>query len=154
MTKRIDLASRLIQASPSIIYAAFTKPETLVQWLPPKNMVATMLHFDFREGGSYHVRLTYKESKEGQGKTSNDTDEVEVRLLKLVERKRIEQAITFESDDPAFSGVMRMTWLFEPAGDGTLVTIRAEDVPPGIQPEEHEIGMNSTLDNLAVFLGG
>lgn len=30
------------------------------QWVPPNNMTATMLHFDFREGGSYRMRLTYK----------------------------------------------------------------------------------------------
>lgn len=35
---------------------------------------------------------------------------------------------------------------------GTLVTIRAEDVPPGIRPEDHADGMNSSLDKLAAFL--
>ncbi|MFO7683051.1 MAG: SRPBCC domain-containing protein [Chloroflexota bacterium] len=153
MAKRIDLTSRLIAASPSVVYAAFAEPEALAQWLSPQNMVATMLHFDFQEGGSYRMRLTYQDLEAGQGKTSDNADVVDVRLLKLVEGKRIEQAITFESDDPAFSGVMRMTWTFEPAEKGTLVTIRAEDVPWGIRPEDHEIGMNSSLDKLALFLG-
>lgn len=152
MAKRIDLASRLIEASPSVIYAAFAEPEALAQWLPPQNMAATMLHFDFREGGSYRMRLTYQGLEAGKGKTSDDADEVDVSLLKLVDGERIEQAITFESDDPAFSGVMRMTWTFEPAERGTQVTIRAEDVPQGIRPEDHEAGMNSTLDKLALFL--
>jgi uncharacterized protein YndB with AHSA1/START domain len=124
------------------------------QWVAPNGMVASMLHFDFREGGSYRMRLTYKTLEDAQGKTSENTDEVEVRFLKLVDGRRIEQAITFESDDPEFAGVMRMTWLLESAENGTLVTIRAEDVPPEIRPEDHEIGMNSTLNNLALFLGG
>lgn len=122
------------------------------QWMPPKSMTATMLHFDFREGGSYRMRLTYNDAEDGRGKTSDDADEVEVRLTRLVDAKRIEQAVTFESDDPEFSGVMRMTWTLEPARNGTLVTIHAEDVPQGIRPEDHEAGMNSTLDNLASFL--
>lgn len=98
------------------------------------------------------MRLTYRDA--GYGKTSDNADEVEVRFIKLSEPERIEQAVTFESDDPAFAGVMRMIWTFDAAPNGTLVTIRAEDVPPGIRPEDHEVGMNSTLDNLASFLGG
>jgi uncharacterized protein YndB with AHSA1/START domain len=124
---------------------------TTKQWVPPKNMTATMIHFDFREGGSYQMRLTYKNPEDGHGKTSQDGDDVEVQFIKLITAKRIEQAVTFESEDPAFSGVMRMTWTFDPQRDGTLVAISAEDVPDGIRPEDHEAGMNSTLDNLAAF---
>lgn len=98
------------------------------------------------------MRLAYKGAEDGRGKTSDNADEVEVRFIKLIDAKRIEQAVTFESDDPEFSGVMRMTWTFDEVKNGTLVTIRAEDVPRGIRPEDHEVGMNSTLDNLASFL--
>jgi uncharacterized protein YndB with AHSA1/START domain len=120
--------------------------------LAPKNMTATMLHFDFREGGSYRLRLTYKDPNDGHGKTSADGDESEVRFIRLVKEKRIEQEVTFESDDAAFSGVMRMTWTFEEVKDGTLITVLAEDVPEGIRPEDHEAGMKATLDNLTAFV--
>ncbi len=33
--------------------------------------------------------------------------------------------------------------------DGTLVTIEATDVPPGISPEDHAVGLASSLENLA-----
>jgi uncharacterized protein YndB with AHSA1/START domain len=154
MSKRIDSASRFIPVPPAAVYAAFAEAEALERWVPPTNMTAAMLHFDFREGGSYRMRLTYKDPKIGRGKSSDDTDEVEVRFVKLISPKRLEQEVTFESDDPAFSGVMRMTWTLDEVRDGTLVTIRAEDVPRGIRPEDHEEGMSSTLDNLASFLGG
>lgn len=154
MSKRVDSASNFIPASPAVVYAAFAEPGSLERWIPPDNMIATMLHFDFREGGSYRMRLSYRNPEDGRGKTSDDADEVEVRLIKLIDGQRIEQAVTFESDDPEFSGVMRMTWTIEPKKDGTLVTIRAEDVPRGIRPEDHLAGMTSTLDNLASFLGG
>lgn len=122
------------------------------KWLPPTGMTAEMLDFDFREGGSYRMRLTYIEPQQGRGKTSDDSDEVEVRLVRLIDGERIEQAVTFESEDPAFSGVMRMTWMLRPARNGTLVSIRCEDVPEGIRPEDHDAGLNATLDNLASFL--
>lgn len=151
MTTRIDSASRLISASPKAVYRAFAEPGAMERWIPPSNMTGNMLHFDFREGGSYRMRLTYAEPQQGQGKTSEDFDEVDVRLTKIEDGQRIEQEVIFESEDPAFSGIMRMIWTFEPEGNGTLVTVRAENVPEGIRPEDHEAGLNSSLDNLAGF---
>lgn len=149
MTTRIDSASRLISASPETIYRAFAQPSAMERWLPPDNMTGNMLHFDFREGGSYRMRLTYAALQQGRGKTSEDSDEVEVRLTKLENGRRIEQEVTFESEDPLFSGVMRMNWTFQPQDKGTLVTIRAENVPEGIRPEDHDAGLNSSLAKLA-----
>lgn len=152
MTPRIDSASRLISASPKAVYRAFAEQGAMERWLPPGNMTGTMLHFDFRQGGSYRMRLTYAEPQQGRGKTSQDYDEVEVRLTKLEAGRTIEQEINFESEDPSFSGVMRMIWTFQPQNEGTLVTIRAENVPGGIRPEDHESGLNSSLENLARFV--
>jgi uncharacterized protein YndB with AHSA1/START domain len=114
-------------------------------------MTGTMLAFAFGEGGSYRLRLTYNEPQHTPGKTSEDADEVEVRFVKLVPNERIEQAVTFESDDPAFSGEMRIAWILESVQNGTLVTVRCEDVPLGICAEDHQAGLQSTLSNLAAF---
>lgn len=73
-------------------------------WLPPQGMTGRMVNFDFREGGAYRMRLTYNEPQHVAGKTSADADEVEVRFVKLVDGERIEQAVTFDSEDSAFSG--------------------------------------------------
>lgn len=110
-----------------------------------------MLAFDFCAGGSYRMRLTYDKPEHAPGKTSADADQVEVRFVKLVEDECIEQAITFNSEDSAFSGEMRMTWLLEPVANGTRVTVRCENVPAGIRAEDHEAGLKSTLNNLAAF---
>jgi uncharacterized protein YndB with AHSA1/START domain len=112
-------------------------------------MTGEILYFDFREGGSYRMRLTYAAPQQGRGKTSEDSDEVEVRLTKLEDGRRIEQEVNFESEDPSFSGVMRMIWTFQPQDEGTLVRIRAENVPEGIRPEDHDAGLNSSLEKLA-----
>jgi uncharacterized protein YndB with AHSA1/START domain len=121
-------------------------------WLPPEGMTGTMLAFAFREGGGYRMRLTYDEPQHAAGKTSEDADEVEVRFVKLVPDERIEEAVNFESDDPAFAGEMRISWAFTPEPGRTLVTVRCEDVPPGIRPEDHQAGLTSTLGNLAAFV--
>lgn len=151
MAERVDTASRLIRASASRIYQAFATADAIESWLPPEGMAAEMLAFTFDEGGTYRMRLTYKGPQHTLGKTSEDADEVEVRFVKLVPQARIEQTVTFESDDPAFSGEMRIVWMLEPVEEGTRVTVRCEDVPAGISPEDHQTGLRSTLDNLAAF---
>lgn len=149
---RVDTAFRQIAAPADVIYRAFAMPGAMERWLPPDNMTGEMLHFDFREGGSYRMRLKYAESQRGSGKTSEDYDEVDVRLTKLEDSRRIEQDVSFESEDDAFSGVMRMTWTFQPKAHGTLVTVRAENVPDGIRPEDHEAGLSASLAQLANFV--
>lgn len=152
MSKRVDQASRLIRASSSKIYRAFATAHAMESWLPPQGMTGTMLEFAFCEGGAYRLRLTYRDAQHAPGKTSRDADQVEVRFVKLVPQERIEQAVIFESADPAFAGEMRITWTLESGRDGTLVTVRCEDVPSGIRPEDHEVGLTSTLSNLAAFV--
>jgi uncharacterized protein YndB with AHSA1/START domain len=152
MSGRVDSAAKLVRASPSAVYRAFATPDAMETWLPPQGMTGRMLEFAFREGGSYRMRLTYNESRHTPGKTSEHADEVEVRFIRLVPDERIEQAVTFSSEDPAFAGEMRIIWTLEPAPNGaTLVSVRCEDVPVGIRHDDHEAGLKSTLENLAAF---
>ena len=115
-------------------------------------MAGEMLSFDFRAGGGYRMRLTYRDPTEGRGKTSRDSDEVEVRLIRIDPGLRIVQEVDFDSHDPSFSGTMKMTWILEPAKGGTLVEVRAENVPYGIRQEDHQAGLDSSLSNLARFV--
>ena len=57
------------------------------------------------------------------------------------------------ADPAASSGTMTMTWQLTPSGSGTLVEIRADDVPDGISAEDHAAGLASSLANLAAYLG-
>lgn len=43
---------------------------------------------------------------------------------------------------------MRITWTLTPVPEETLVAVRCDDVPAGIQPEDHEAGLISTLSDL------
>ena len=77
-----------LEASPEAVYRAFAEPGAMERWLPPNDMTGEMLRFDFRDGGSYRMRLTYAERDRGQGKASDDTDEMTVRLTRLATRGR------------------------------------------------------------------
>lgn len=152
MTGRTDQASRTIRASPSELYWAFADPVAMESWLPPAGMTGHMESYDFRDGGSYRMRLTYDDEGRGSGKSTTDTDDVEVTFVRLVEDRRIEQAVVFDSPDPSFSGVMRVTWTFSPTPAGTEVAVRCENVPEGISAEDHAAGLTSTLENLAKYV--
>ncbi|WCK56806.1 SRPBCC family protein [Aneurinibacillus sp. Ricciae_BoGa-3] len=151
--KRTDSASRVIKASPHNIYKAFVDPEALVSWLPPKGMKGHILEFDARTGGAYRMSLTYLETSHStQGKTSEHTDVVKGKFLELTPEERIVQIVEFQSDDPAFAGEMIMTWTLAAVPEGTTVTIVCENVPEGIRKEDHDVGLRSSLENLADYI--
>ena len=142
----------MIAASPARVYAALVDPDALVAWLPPAGMSGRFERFDLRPGGSYRMVLTYADASSAAGKSSADTDVVEVRFVEIAPGERIVQAVDFVSDDPAFAGTMTMTWEVGPLDGGTRVDVTAGDVPPGISAEDHAAGIASTLANLAAYV--
>jgi uncharacterized protein YndB with AHSA1/START domain len=151
---RTDTASRLVKASPGAIYNAFVDPATLGRWLPPQGMRAKIERFEPHPGGSYRMVLTYDDPAGAPGKASADSDIVAGRFVALEPGERIVWEVGFVSDDPAFAGVMTMTWSLKPGVAGTEVTILCENVPAGIGKEDHDAGLRSTLENLAAFTEG
>lgn len=149
---RTDTASRIIKATPQAVYAALVDPQALVSWLPPSGMSGRIETFDAREGGGYRMVLTYEEADARAAKSSQNTDVVEAKFVSLVPGQRVAQQVEFASDDPAFAGIMTMTWSLEPVPGGTQVTITAENVPSGISKEDHDAGLRSSLENLAGYL--
>jgi uncharacterized protein YndB with AHSA1/START domain len=151
--RRSDTASRVIHASPDTLYRAFGSADSLMQWLPPSGMTGRAFEYDFSEGGRYRIELQYDERMlHGSGKTTNRSDITKGHFLELVPGRRIKQSVEFESRDPAFTGTMTMTWMFEPAEEGTTVTVRADNVPDGISRAEHAAGLKSSIDNLTAFV--
>ena len=149
---RTDSASLLIRAVRRRVFAALVDPDALTRWLPPSGMTGRFEQFDARPGGTYRLVLTYEDSTAAAGKTSPGADIVSARFVDIVPDVRVVQAIDFVSGDAAFAGPMTMTWELSEGVGGTLVQIRAVDVPPGISQAEHEVGMRSSLENLAALL--
>jgi uncharacterized protein YndB with AHSA1/START domain len=149
---RTDSATRVVDATPARAYAALVDAQALAAWLPPAGMTGRFERFDLRPGGSFRLVLTYDDAASGPGKAGGGSDVVEARILEVVPDERVSYAVDFESDDPAFAGTMTMTWEVVAEGDGSRVTVRADDVPAGISPEDHAAGMASSLANLAAYL--
>jgi len=130
-------------------------PTALVRWLPPQGMTGAMHSFDARPGGRFRMTLTYLDpDPSSPGKSSSGSDVIEAELAELVPGERVVWLVQFESNDEAFAGVIRMSWLLHATAGGTEVVIVANDVPPGISQHDHEVGMGSSLENLAAYVEG
>ena len=149
---RTDCAWRRLDAPLSRVFDALVGREALETWLPPGNMTGRFENFDPRPGGSYRLVLTYLDASASPGKSSADSDIVDVRFVDIVPNQRIVQAVDFVADAPEFAGTMTMTWTVQEDAGGTLVEIVADDVPDGISAADHAEGLASSLDNLARFV--
>ena len=150
MVDRIDSASRIIRATPQAIYRAHLDRDAIAAWRPPEGMRAEIYAFEPREGGSYRMAFIYLDP--GSGKTTADADLFEGRFVELIPDQRIIEQVSFQSDDPAYGGAMTIVTSLTPVEDGTRVLVEISDVPPGISPEDHQVGMDSSLSGLAAFV--
>ena len=148
-TGRRDAASRHIKASASAIYDAFVVREAVARWLPPEGATMEIQVFEPRIGGRFQMTLIFASAP---GKSTTNTDVVVGHFIELVPQQRIVQAFEFDSSDPAFAGTMTMHWVLEATAGGTVVTVVADDVPPGISQADHETGMSSSLAHLAAYV--
>jgi uncharacterized protein YndB with AHSA1/START domain len=145
--------SKFIKAPPEALYRAFTDPTALAVWLAPGDMTGEVHRFDYRVGGGYQMSLYYPASETtSRGKTREREDRYTARFVELTPPRRIVEAITFDSVDPAFSGEMIMVVTFEAEDGGTTVTILFKDIPSGIRPQDNEAGTRSTLEKLARYV--
>ena len=144
---------QLVKAPPEAVYRAFTDPAALAVWMAPGDMTGAVHQFDGRVGGGYEMSLYYPASDTtARGKSAEREDRYTARFVELTPPRRIVTAITFAAADAAFAGEMIMDVTLEPAEGGTNVTIVFRDLPPGIRPEDNELGTRLTLEKLARYV--
>jgi uncharacterized protein YndB with AHSA1/START domain len=147
--------SKIIKAPRRAIYQACLDPDALASWRVPDSMTGHMHLFDAREGGTFRMSLTYKDPQQSLGgKTTEDTDTFQGRFTELVPDEKIVEVIEFESQDPRFAGEMRMTTTLTDTAEGTEITVLCEGIPPGVRPEDNEVGTKQALQKLATFITG
>lgn len=124
---------RLIRAPRSQVYRALLDAEAVRRWMVPEGMTSELHTFAPRQGGTFRISLTY-DLPTSAGKTSSQTDSFHGRFAELVSDERVVQVVEFESDDPALSGAMTITYTLSDATEGTCLTGLHEDLPPGVDP--------------------
>src|SRR5262245_13828427 len=113
----------------------------------PDGMTSEIHDFDAREGGTFRISLTYEQPTR-RGKTFARTDTFHGRFVRLVPDTEVVQVVEFDSDDPAMRGEMTITYLLADAGDGTDLVGVHENLPPGVAPEDNELGWSMSIDKL------
>jgi uncharacterized protein YndB with AHSA1/START domain len=142
--------SRIIKAGPEALYEAFMDPAVLISWLPPAEMTGKLHEFDGRVGGGYRISLYYPpDERSFRGKTSDKEDMVNVRFVELVPARRIVEAVSFVTTDPALLGEMTIVVTFERVPGGTEITFLCKNLPPGLRAEDNDAGSRLSLEQLA-----
>lgn len=145
--------TRSIHATPEAVYHAFVDPIALGVWLAPGEMTGRVHAFELKVDGGYQMSLYYPETeREARGKTAAREDRFSARFIELTPPIRIVEEITFDSPAPEFAGPMTMKVTLLGKADGTEVTVVFENLPPGIRPEDNDLGTRLALAKLAGYL--
>jgi uncharacterized protein YndB with AHSA1/START domain len=145
--------TQFVKAPRQAVYNAFVDRDAVAAWQHPDNMGIQVHTFDPREGGAFRISLTYQDPADSPGgKTSDHMDTYHGRFERLVPFTTIVEVVEFESQKPEFAGEMRITVQLADVDGGTEVTYRCDDLPPGVRPEDNEVGSRSSLQKLATLL--
>ena len=145
--------TRLIRAPRAAVYRALLDPDDVEQWMVPEGMTSEIHTFDAREGGGFRISLTYA-TPTAAGKTTAHTDTYHGRFVRLVPDIEVVQVIEFETDDPSMQGEMTVTYTLADADGATMLTGRHENLPPGVRPEDNELGWTMSVGKLAALVEG
>lgn len=140
--------STLLRAPRAAVFRALTDLETIARWRFPKGMTSVV---EPQADGAFRVTLTY-DSSNAHGKTTSRSDTYRGRFTELVPDERVVEVDEFESIDPMFAGEMTMTITLREHEEGTELRAVHEGVPPGVAPDQNELGWRMALDRLAALL--
>lgn len=144
-----------VRATADAAYRACTDPDALVAWRVPDAMTGVVHRFDARVGGGYRMSLTYRTADhEVAGKSGAHTDTFRGTFLELVPGRRVVERVEFETDGPAAAGPMTIITTFVESDGTTEVTLVHQDLPPGVRPEDNELGTRQSLAKLRALLEG
>ena len=140
-----------IMASRARVYRALLDHRAIANWRAPTGMSCHVETFDVREGGAYRIALT-DDDLSHPGKTPPAAHCYHGRFLTLIPGELIVQTAAFETDDPAFSGEMAITFtLSDIDGDTELVLVH-ENLPVGVSLTDNEIAWRVALGKLAALV--
>jgi uncharacterized protein YndB with AHSA1/START domain len=140
-----------INAPRGSVYRALLDPRAVAKWKVPDGMTCRVHAFDAREGGSFRISLTY-DAPDERGKTNAHTDTYHGRFVKLVPNEQVVEVDEFETDDPVLRGEMTITITLTDARGGTDLLAVHDGLPPGVSPEDNEIGWRMALAKLAMLV--
>src|SRR5436305_7439275 len=133
---------RWVNAPTDRVYAAWTDPAQLKQWVGPANVTTRNLSADPRVGGRYQWDLT---SPDGEEMT------VSGEYRELIPGKKIVFTWQWHDDDAWVDRSSIVTVELTERDGGTEIQFRHELLPSEDSRDRHTEGWNSVLDRLEEF---
>ena len=133
--------SRLLDAPPSLVFAAWSTPEGLARWWGPKDFTLPTCEMDFRSGGAYRMVMRGPDGAEVQ---------VHGRYREIVPDQRIVFDAVVDAGGRPIDVTTTVTFAED---DGkTLLTVR-QTIPADEEAARSQLeGWNSTLEKLGAAL--
>lgn len=148
MTMTSTRLTQHINASRAVVYRALLDADAVATWMVPDDMTSYVHLFEPHEGGAFRISLTY-DAPTGTGKTTAHTDTYHGRFIRLVPDEQVVEVLEFETDDDAMRGEMTVTFTLRDAPGGTDLLAVHENLPPGLSPDDNELGWRMSLEKLA-----
>jgi uncharacterized protein YndB with AHSA1/START domain len=111
-------------------------------------MSSQVHEFDGREGGRFHISLSYA-APDRAGKSTAHTDTYHGHFVQVIPNEQVVEVFEFETTDPALRGTMTMTTSLADVDGGTDLLVVHEGIPDSVPPADNEAGMRMALANLA-----
>ncbi|WP_156416893.1 MULTISPECIES: SRPBCC domain-containing protein [unclassified Sphingopyxis] len=147
--ERVDSTSRIILASPRMLFRTFLDPETLKAWRIPEGVDGGFSALDPRAGGGYRLELRYAD--EAHGVSAPGKDLVEGHFVDFLADERVLERVRFLGEDRREIAAMTFETLIEAAQSGTKVTLRATGVPDAVGADTHREALAAALRRLALL---
>jgi uncharacterized protein YndB with AHSA1/START domain len=137
------LIVRRFDAPPSLIFALWSNPDHLKQWMGPKGFTCPEASIDFRVGGAYRVMI--KSPEQGESWFCGVYREIEPD-------KRLVFTFVWDNDGPSAGIEMLVTITLEEHGGKTIQTFHQAPFRDAAARDRHVHGWNGSFDKEEIYL--
>ena len=131
--------TRIISASPTDVFEAWTNPTIMAKWCAPEGIEHIECTTDLKVGGSYQLKMS---NPEGGFHTAYGT-------YNVIERPhRLEYTWDWQEDDYKMGIATIIRVEFRPMGESTEVVLTHDLFPAREAADGHEQGWTSCLNRL------
>ena len=131
---------RRIKAPPAKIFAAWTDPKKIGQWMGPEGVITLSAQFDARVGGRYALSMRAP---------NGEQHEVSGVYREVVPNEKLMFTWAWKST-PERETLVTVT--LKPDGDGTILTLMHEQFFDEAARDRHQHGWTGSLDKLEKYL--
>lgn len=140
---RVLRLTRIFDAPPARVFAAWTAPELMMRWFCPRGFTVLSVEIDLRPGGAWRARMR---SPEGADYAQHGV------YREIVVPERLVFTQTWEPPEGVPGNATLVTVLFAEFGDKTQVTLHQTGFDSDDVRDEHADGWTTSLDALAMLI--